>query len=62
MDRADETRQHLAAEEIDGHQLVVRDVSRTLWRQVRAVALQRGQPAGKLVNEIFREWLARQQG
>jgi hypothetical protein len=62
MSPGDKRRQELAADEIDGHQLVVRDVSRTLWRQVRMEALARGQTAGALLNEIIREWLARRQG
>lgn len=41
----------------DGHQLVVRGVSRSLWLQVRSEAVKRGQPSGALLDEIMSEWL-----
>jgi hypothetical protein len=49
-----------AMDDADAHQLVVRDVSRALWRQVRSEAVKRGQPAGTLLNEILTGWLAQQ--
>jgi hypothetical protein len=43
-------------------QIVVRKVDQRLWRQLRTEAVRRGITTGALLNEIIREWLARQQG
>jgi hypothetical protein len=43
-------------------QIVVRKVDQRLWRQLRTEAVRRGITTGALLNEIIREYLARQQG
>ncbi len=42
--------------------LHVRGIDRDAWRQIRAEAVKRGQNVGDLLNEIIKEWLARQEG
>ncbi len=56
-----QTAEDLESMDADAHQLVVRDVSRTLWLQVRGEAVKRGQPAGAILNEILNGWLRRQE-
>jgi hypothetical protein len=39
----------------------VRGIDGDLWRRLRAAAVLRQIPLGKLLNEIIREWLERHQ-
>jgi plasmid stability protein len=38
----------------------IRNVDESLWLQLRLKAVERGMSMGALLNEIIREWLARQ--
>jgi hypothetical protein len=37
----------------------VRGVNGDLWRRLRAAAIVRQMPLGKLLNEVIHDWLAR---
>ena len=41
-------------------QVVVRNISPDLWLQLRIKATERRMTMGALLNEILKEWLARQ--